>query len=211
MPEWDLLGLCSWCTNLHPATWKGKGIVVVVKDTGLLDWPFTQEFQITHNFSYIGYGKGIPICFTKDITLEGCLGMFSKQVLEHDKQCTSYTKLLLPQGNWTSNTSPPQRFPSCTKELWESNRTLFWRWCTGIVPLRYNITGIQQYILDWSGNQEDYSDSYAVSTAESWNQGMSAGICGIPVLDLHKLMFGNLLPPWEQWQDIPVAWNLFVL
>ena len=32
-------------------------------------------------------------------------------------------------------------------------------------------------IFDWSGNEEDYSDSCPLSTAESWEQGLSAGVC----------------------------------
>lgn len=51
--------------------------------------------------------------------------------------------------------------------------TLAW---PGIVSLKYHITGTQQCVLDWSGNQDDYSDSYPVSTAETWDQGLSAGI-----------------------------------
>lgn len=83
---------------LHPATWEGKEIVVAINDTRLLDPPATQEFQIAHNFLVLDIGKGIPVYFTKNITLEGCLG-------------------LLPQGKWISNISPPQQFPPCTKEL----------------------------------------------------------------------------------------------
>lgn len=61
-------------------------------------------------------------------------------------------------------------------ELRESNRTVLWRECTCIIPLKYNITGTSQYTLDCSGNHEDYIDSYPLSTAESWDQGLSAGI-----------------------------------
>lgn len=107
---------------------------------------------------------------------EYCFGVFTKLILVHNKQCTYFTKLLLPQGNWIYDSSPLQQFPPCKKELWESNGTLLWRRCTGIIPLKYNTTVTSQYILGWSGNQEDYSDSYLLSIAESWDPGLSAGI-----------------------------------
>ena len=78
-------------------------------------------------------------------------------------------QIIASQGNWINDTSLTQQFPPCMKELQESNRTLLWRRYTGIIPLKYNITGTSHYILDWSGNQDDYSDSYPLSTAETWD------------------------------------------
>ena len=81
-PEGDLLGLC-----LQPAVWEGKEIVVTVNNTHFffLDQPATQGFLIARKFSHVGYGKGIPVSFPKNIALEGCLGVFPKLIMGHDK------------------------------------------------------------------------------------------------------------------------------
>lgn len=66
-------------------------MVVTVSDIHL-DRPATQEFPIARKFSYVGYGKGIPVCFAKNIALEVCLGVFPKLITGHNKQCTYFTK-----------------------------------------------------------------------------------------------------------------------
>ena len=91
-------------------------------------------------------------------------GVFPKLIIGHDKQCTCYTKLLLPQGNWVNNTPPHQWFPLYMKTLQESNRYLLRKQYAGFIPLKYNITGTTQYILDMSENEDDYSDSYFLCT-----------------------------------------------
>ena len=142
---------------LHPSIWEGPEIIVKVNDTRLLDQPATgrSDKREERRFNYTGSGIGLPICFSKrGSATTGCLPLYGSSLIRNDRE---KRPLLFgcnyPKGAQVNSPPPsPQSFPPCGEEEL-SSRTIHWKRCYVPAPARYNMTGTDQYILNWSGGE----------------------------------------------------------
>ncbi|XP_021110985.1 uncharacterized protein LOC110348363 [Heterocephalus glaber] len=108
--------------------------------------------------NYMGSGTGTPICFSKS-NKTGCIRLSAhtltgKQVDQCKGRITG-VRLHLPVGMETTGVVP-QTFPPCGRREC-SNKTIPWKRCAADAPVRYNITGFDTYVLDWSESRDHAS------------------------------------------------------
>jgi hypothetical protein len=61
---------------IHPAVWTTPEILVTSNNTQLLGPPWTRESIYNKTVTFNALGDGIPVCFVKNSTNDGCISVF---------------------------------------------------------------------------------------------------------------------------------------
>ncbi|XP_036084424.1 uncharacterized protein LOC118609352 [Rousettus aegyptiacus] len=147
--------------------------MVKVNDTRLLDQPAMGrgDKREERRFNYTGSEIGLPICFSKSRSATGCLMVCNATLLRDDWEGRPlFFRFNYPRGKQVDLPPPsPQSFPPCGEEGLSSG-SIHRRRCYVPAPTRYNVSGTDWYILDWSGGERGHIGGHGPRT--SWTVGL---------------------------------------
>lgn len=140
--QWSPLGLCSWPTT----------------DT-LLGSPWARESTYNKTMTFNAFGDGIPVCFVKNSTNDGCISVFIQMWKKNISQTVTQSIEMDTVKYYEGPAPDPLEIWPCGSEPTEKverafHTTVKWRKCYNQPPMWFNVSN-NMWIIDWAGNQSN--------------------------------------------------------